>query len=241
MGNKPLIVSLSGGKDSTAMLIKMLEYGEPISEVVYCDTTVEFPQMYEHLNLLERNTGINIVHLQDNHTYEYYLSEHVRTKGKLKGAKGYGFSGFGSRWCTNLLKKDVFNRYVKDKYGSINNVTICIGIAIDEPKRIKTELVAKKLVRYPLVEYGITEDAALKICLDRGYNWGGLYNKFKRVSCWCCPLQSLSDLRILYTDFPELWAKLKEFQKLSIHPFRTDYTLEGLEYLFNLNINFAHK
>ena len=228
MGNKPLIVSLSGGKDSTAMLIKMLEYGEPISEVVYCDTTVEFPQMYEHLNLLERNTGINIVHLQDNHTYEYYLSEHVRTKGKLKGAKGYGFSGFGSR-------------YVKDKYGSINNVTICIGIAIDEPKRIKTELVAKKLVRYPLVEYGITEDAALKICLDRGYNWGGLYNKFKRVSCWCCPLQSLSDLRILYTDFPELWAKLKEFQKLSIHPFRTDYTLEGLEYLFNLNINFAHK
>jgi tRNA(Ile)-lysidine synthase TilS/MesJ len=40
---KYTVVSFSGGKDSTAMLLKMLELGEPIDEVVCCDTYKEFP------------------------------------------------------------------------------------------------------------------------------------------------------------------------------------------------------
>ena len=38
-----------------------------------------------------------------------------------------------------------------------------MGIAADEPKRIKSE-------RYPLVDWGITEKEALQICYDRGYD-----------------------------------------------------------------------
>lgn len=42
------IVSFSGGKDSTAMLLHLLELGEPVDEGLFCDTTVEFPEMYTH-------------------------------------------------------------------------------------------------------------------------------------------------------------------------------------------------
>ena len=42
------IVSFSGSKDSTAMLLHLLELGEPVDEVLFCDTTVEFPEMYTH-------------------------------------------------------------------------------------------------------------------------------------------------------------------------------------------------
>ena len=43
------VISLSGGKDSTAMLLMMLERGEPIADIMFFDTGWEFPQMYEHL------------------------------------------------------------------------------------------------------------------------------------------------------------------------------------------------
>ena len=51
------IVSLSGGKDSTAMLLRLLEENRPVDLILYCDTGLEFPQMYDHLNQLEAYTG----------------------------------------------------------------------------------------------------------------------------------------------------------------------------------------
>lgn len=41
-------VSLSGGKDSTAMLLLMIERGLPINTVLWADTDMEFPEMYDH-------------------------------------------------------------------------------------------------------------------------------------------------------------------------------------------------
>ena len=48
------VVSLSGGKDSTAMLLRLLEEKRPVDLILFCDTGLEFPQMYEHLARLER-------------------------------------------------------------------------------------------------------------------------------------------------------------------------------------------
>lgn len=46
------IVSLSGGKDSTAMLLMMLERGETVHSAVFFDTGWEFPGMLEHIEKL---------------------------------------------------------------------------------------------------------------------------------------------------------------------------------------------
>lgn len=42
-------ISLSGGKDSTALMLLMVERGMPIDTVLMADTGMEFPEMYEHL------------------------------------------------------------------------------------------------------------------------------------------------------------------------------------------------
>lgn len=47
------IVSFSGGKDSTAMLLMMLEKEMQIDDIVFMDTGVEFPEMYEHIEKVE--------------------------------------------------------------------------------------------------------------------------------------------------------------------------------------------
>ena len=58
-------VSLSGGKDSSAMLLLMIERGMPIDMVLSADTGMEFPEMYAHLAKLDehlyRERGIHIL------------------------------------------------------------------------------------------------------------------------------------------------------------------------------------
>ena len=46
-------VSLSGGKDSTAMLLLMIERSLPINTVLWADTGMEFPEMYDHIRKVD--------------------------------------------------------------------------------------------------------------------------------------------------------------------------------------------
>lgn len=54
------VLSLSGGKDSTALGLEWLKRHQqdpvtyPLHEVIYCDTGMEFPAMAEHINRLEQ-------------------------------------------------------------------------------------------------------------------------------------------------------------------------------------------
>lgn len=218
------IVSFSGGKDSTAMLLMMLEKGLPVDRVICVDTTKEFPQMYEHMNAVQKLCPVEIEVVKID--FDYWFGDHVKTKGKNKGKKGYGFPDFRNRWCT-ALKRDAVKRVQKTITGD------CIqfhGIAFDEKDRCKNN--AGRNIRYPLVEWQVTEKQALEYCYAKGLNWGGLYEKFHRVSCWCCPLSRIGELRVLYNDFPELWAELEEMDKKSFRKFRSDYSVKDLSEKF---------
>ena len=51
------LVSFSGGKDSTAMLLGMLEHDVKIDCILFCDTGLEFPAMYEHIAKVKQDIG----------------------------------------------------------------------------------------------------------------------------------------------------------------------------------------
>ncbi|MBD3306705.1 phosphoadenosine phosphosulfate reductase family protein, partial [candidate division KSB3 bacterium] len=51
------IVSYSGGKDSTAMLLMMIERHMPIDRIVFADTTLEYPEMYGWIDRVEQIIG----------------------------------------------------------------------------------------------------------------------------------------------------------------------------------------
>jgi len=206
MGN---ILSFSGGKDSTAMLHLMLERGEQIDGVFYCDMgDWEFPEMSDHISLVEEKTGVHInrivlpdlTYIAFQHTYEL----------KNGTKKRYGWPSIKRRWCTGIKQNELIKVQRKYKYS-----VPCVGLALDEIKRKK-----HTNVRYPLIEYGYTEEMCLDYCKKLGYHWNGLYNWQKRVSCWCCPLQGLQNLKALRKNRPELWEKLMEWDQLNNHYFK---------------------
>ena len=223
------IVSFSGGKDSTAMLLMMLERGMQIDETIFCDTGKEFPAMYPHIAKVEQMIGIPITVLRAEKPFDYWMFEHVKVKGKSKGSIGYGWPLLKkSRWCTSTLKRNLAIKYLNDKYGS--NYTQYVGYSFDEHKRVLKDI--DKNMIFPLYDWRITEAKALQYCYEKGFNWDGLYDHFNRVSCWCCPFQSLKELRSLYYFYPELWAELKDMDARSLNSFRVDHSLESLELRF---------
>jgi 3'-phosphoadenosine 5'-phosphosulfate sulfotransferase (PAPS reductase)/FAD synthetase len=206
---KKTIISLSGGKDSTAMLHLFLESGEPIADVVFFDTGWEFPQMYDHLEEIERKTGITITRLKPEKPFSYWLLDRpvIARKGPMKGQVhrlGHGWPSPTRRWCTRI-KVNAIEKYIS-KY---ENPVVCIGYAYEEMHRIKFN--SKYPKRYPLIEQQITEEGALEYCQNLGYRWGGVYDHFKRMSCYCCPLQRIGELKELRRYFPELWAQMMEW------------------------------
>lgn len=233
------VVSFSGGKDSTAMLLKMIEKGIPVDYVLFCDTGIEFPQMYRHIDKVEKETGITITRVTAYDTFEnimFNINVNRKPDSLISqkygiNQKGYGWPGPRTRWCTSRLKKrpaDNFVRSFKQDY----EIRHYIGIAADEQYRLERKTNQNLCHIHPLVDWGMDESSCLSYCYSKGYDWEGLYKYFKRVSCWCCPLQSLDELRVLRSKFPELWEKLKEWDNKNFRTFKAGYGVEELEIRF---------
>ena len=240
------VVSFSGGKDSTALLLRMLESGMPVDIILYNDTGLEFPQMTEHIDKVEqyikKYTDIGITRIKPEHPFEFYFYDvpiHHRKQTEFNkrlgtdSHNGFSWPGPKMRWCTDRLKTRPRTKFLRE-YRNEYNIIEYVGIAADEEYRLRRKINRREKMRYPLVEWGMTEADCLQYCYDRGFDWGGLYEKFSRVSCWCCPLQSLPELRVLYHDFPDLWQKLKEMDDLTYGQFRIDYSVSDLEKRFDL-------
>lgn len=216
-------ISLSGGKDSTALLLLMIERRMPIDMVLCADTGMEFPEMYEHLakvdSYLYQKCGLHVTTLRHPKGFEWLMFDEPKQKkssieNRLRlgiPLYGNGWPGMRLRWCTGQLKTHLINKEVNRLKGKLN-AQHYIGIAADEAKRCKGD-------RYPLVEWGITEAQALQACYDRGFDFGGLYEIYHRASCWCCPLQRIGELRKLRKHHPELWVRLLDMDKRALAQF----------------------
>jgi 3'-phosphoadenosine 5'-phosphosulfate sulfotransferase (PAPS reductase)/FAD synthetase len=124
------LVSFSGGKDSTAMLLGMLERGMQIDCILFCDTGIEFPAMYDHIAKVEKNIGRKITVVKSEHTFEdLMLNASVNRTPKSSAIReygprlnGYGWAGPKMRWCTMKLKNQPRERYLRklrEKYDII--------------------------------------------------------------------------------------------------------------------------
>ena len=109
-------VSLSGGKDSSALLLLMIEKGLPIDCVLYADTGMEFPEMEAHIakldDFLYQERGIHITTLRHPHGFEWMMFEEPKQKVSCL-ERHIGIAADEAHRC----KSDEHNRYPLVEWG----------------------------------------------------------------------------------------------------------------------------
>lgn len=107
-----------------------------------------------------------------------------------------------------------------------------LGIAADEPERIKRHTVPGKVL--PLVMIGWDEAYCRKWCEENDL-LSPIYTDSARGGCWFCHNQSLDQLRLLRKNYPDLWTLLLKWDTDSPVSFHPDgHTVHDLDKRFDL-------
>ena len=97
------IASVSFGKDSLAMLLRLIEENKPLDEVVFYDTGMEFKAIYnirDKVKQLLNDKGIKYTELKPKCDFCYKMFD-KEVKGRNgKTHKGYSWCGGRCRWGT---------------------------------------------------------------------------------------------------------------------------------------------
>ena len=200
------ILSLSGGKDSTALAFFMRDNMPEIFEkleLVFCDTEHEIPETYAYLNKIELFLNKEITRLKPKRSFEDILA----TTNFIPSHK--------HRWCTGLLKTNSLERYVKNlksKYG-YSKIKLYIGIRSDETFRTKAAGNNPLLTEvFPFVENNIYKNDVENILKNVGIGMSDYYKWRKRSGCYFCFYQSCMDWLKLYENHPDLYQKAMKYE-----------------------------
>jgi len=192
------ILSLSGGKDSTALAIYMRDR-IPKLEYVFCDTEKELPETYEYLKKLEVYLGKPIEYLKhDGRGFDELL--HAR-RGFLPSPQ--------VRWCTEHLKIKPFEKYVRDD--------LCysyIGIRADEPHR-KGYISTKPniIAHYPFIEDGLRKQDIIRLLDESGLGLPAYYDWRSRSGCYFCFFQQRIEWVGLLENHPDLYQEAIMYER----------------------------
>ena len=137
-------ISLSGGKDSTCLALLMIERGLPIDAVIWADTGMEFPEMYDHIakvdEYLYRERGLHITALRSPKSFEYMMFDEPKQKPSALENRarlgvppyGNGWPGIKVRWCTGQLKTHQISKELNRLKGR-HRLQQYVGIAAAPP------------------------------------------------------------------------------------------------------------
>ena len=230
------IASCSFGKDSLAMVLKLLEINYPLDEVIYFDIGVEFDSIRnnaERMKPILRDKGVKFTILEPKETFIHSMCEKSINKRNGDVQQGYKWCGGTARWGTRL-KLDAINKHNKT-YGD-EVVVEYVGVAADERHRINRQRDKNRIKLYPLVEWEMSEKDCLNYCYNNGWHWSEngyeLYDLLDRVSCKYCKNKNLKELRNIYHYMPDVWQELKDLQDKVQMPYKDGKTIHDIETRF---------
>ncbi len=228
------ILSLSGGKDSTALAFFMKDNMPEIfekMELVFFDTECELAETYDYLNKIEVFLRKKIIRMKPQYGFDYLFKVH-------KFLPSIKF-----RWCTIEMKTKTFDNYMQEKIKNNPNakINLYIGIRADEPSRIENyknkskESKEKKnpnlITHYPLYDGGIIKKDVYDILEQTGIGIPDYYKWRSRSGCYFCFFQKKIEWINLLEKHPDLYEKAMQYEKLGGKNFTwcQDMSLEELK------------
>ena len=210
IGERTVVLSLSGGKDSAAAGLYLREQGIPFVPV-FNDTGWEHPALYTHLDYLSGIFGPVTVLRSEIEIPEAYRAEVEALEARLGRAspmvrwcvKKAMFPSRMRRWCTQELKARPFIQWAKAHPDELVNV---LGIRHDEsaaradwPEWAQHPDVSSVEVWAPLIAWSVQD--VVDIHARHGVTPCRLYLEgARRVGCWPCIQSNREELRLLAQD-----------------------------------------
>lgn len=221
------ILSLSYGKDSLACLGAIQALGWPLDRIVHAEVwatdtiPADLPPMVEFKaradKIIKNRWGIEVEHVYSKVTFErgfYFKRGRTGRQSKL-GGKIYGWPMQRGQWCLQQLKLPALNKISKQA-----QAIQYMGIAADEPKRIKQHK-PKENVLLPLEEIGWDEEYCWDWC-ERNGLLSPIYTDSARGGCWFCHNQGVGQLRLLRKNYPEYWQLMLKWDRDSPVTFKAN-------------------
>jgi len=195
------IVALSGGKDSTAMAIRLREKNPKTNyKFIVTPTGDELPEMKDHWNNLESVLGEKLIVLK-NEEYPtiYDLIEHFQA-----------LPNFRQRWCTRILKIEVAQEYYKKNLPAI----IYVGLRYDEEHRRGNKIFDKDIIQeFPLREWRWGIKDVIKYLKEKNITIP------RRTDCAMCFYQRIDEWWTLWKKYPTIWERLCNLENKIGHTF----------------------
>jgi len=188
------IVALSGGKDSSALALRLAEIEPQDYEFICTPTGNELPDMVEHWIKLGYLLGKPICPVSSGAS----LQGEIKRQNMLPNHR--------ARWCTRLLKIEPFKAYIT----SAVPCTVYVGIRSDEvDDRDGVEWEANEGVtrRYPFVEWGWGIEDVTSYLHERGVEVPA------RTDCAACFFQRLGEWWRLWNERPEVFREAEDLEK----------------------------
>ena len=224
-----MIVSFSGGKDSTAtadVVVKAL--GNPYITHLFGNTTLEFPYTTEYAERYRKSHPMAEFRIAQNTGQNFY-----------EVCKEIGPPARMMRWCCSMFKTGPITRVLNRKFGDKQILTF-YGIRKNESvsrskysrvtENTETVKIQKQTVASPIFEwkdldvwlYLLSE----KVDFNDAYRLG-----YDRVGCWCCPNNNLRAQflsRIYMSEQSEKWRNfLLDFARQIGKPDAEEYVDSG--------------
>lgn len=194
------VLSLSGGKDSTALALYMRDR-VPEMEYVFCDTQEELAETYEYLTRIEAFLGRPVVRLSSRESGGRGFDHFLRLYG------GY-LPSPRMRWCTRRMKIEPFEQYIGD-----DPVRLYIGIRADENREGYISTKSNIVPVYPFKEDGITKTEVLRILQESSLGLPEYYKWRTRSGCYFCFFQRKIEWVGLLENHPDLFEKAQKYER----------------------------
>lgn len=195
------VVALSGGKDSTAMALRLAEVEPDIARMYVCTPTGnELPEMFDHWLRLGELLGSRIYPVMGG-----TLEDRIKRYNALPNWR--------MRWCTRELKIEPFATFLAERAPAVAYV----GLRADEEARtgVDYSFIPGVTTRHPFKEWGWGLDDVLGYLDARGVTIPD------RTDCGVCFFQRLGEWYDLWLYHPDAYAEGERWEALTGHTFRS--------------------
>ena len=224
------ILSLGAGEQSTALACMLDENALPGFKkpdwAIFADTGAETPNTLRTVEWLSQILSYPVIttswgNLAEN-TMKALRGEAVPERSHAEGAgfldiPAFTGRGMGRRQCTYVYKirpiKAAIRELTGEKPPKLKAIQY-LGISANERRRAVEARDAWITNVYPLVENNISREDC-RDYLDEKHPGHGV----ARSACWHCPFRTPEEWRQVRQEYPDLYQKAEEMERLmSIHP-----------------------